>query len=123
MQGRTAMALKALPFVGDAIVNMANPDTVAPVAAGAAGVAAYNNPAGMITNSDVMMGERQMPQPQYPLETQAQIIEQILQQGAAAKGGAPQAATPTFATEEEAAAAGLPPGTKVVIGGVSGTWQ
>lgn len=125
VQGRTAMALKALPFVGDAIVNMANPDIVAPVAAGAAGVAAYNNPAGMITNSDVMMGERQMPQPSYPLETQAQIIEQILQQGAAAKGGpqgAPQA-TPTFATEAEAAAAGLPPGTKVVIGGVSGTWQ
>lgn len=30
---------------------------------------------------------------------------------------------PTFATEAEAEAAGLAPGTRVVIGGVTGTWQ
>lgn len=34
-----------------------------------------------------------------------------------------QAAVPTFATEAEAEAAGLKPGARVVIGGVSGTWQ
>lgn len=34
---------------------------------------------------------------------------------------APQ--VPTFKTEAEAEAAGLKPGTKVIIGGVSGTWQ
>ena len=32
-------------------------------------------------------------------------------------------APPTFATEAEAAAAGLQPNTKVIIGGVPGTWQ
>lgn len=31
--------------------------------------------------------------------------------------------TPTFKTEAEAEAAGIKPGTKVVIGGISGTWQ
>jgi hypothetical protein len=31
--------------------------------------------------------------------------------------------TPTFATEAEAEAAGIKPGTRVVIGGVPGTWQ
>lgn len=40
-------------------------------------------------------------------------------------GQAPAAggSTPTFATEAEAEAAGLAPGTKVVIGGRTGTWQ
>jgi predicted negative regulator of RcsB-dependent stress response len=38
--------------------------------------------------------------------------------------GAPAApSVPTFATEAEAAAAGLPSGTRVIIGGQSGTWQ
>jgi len=38
---------------------------------------------------------------------------------------APTPATPpqSFATEAEAAAAGLQPGTKVIVGGVPGTWQ
>ncbi len=38
-------------------------------------------------------------------------------------GKANGAAPPTFGTEAEAEAAGLAPGTKVVIGGVSGTWH
>jgi hypothetical protein len=42
----------------------------------------------------------------------------------ALNGGQPKAGgVPTFATEAEAEAARLAPGTRVVIGGVSGTWQ
>ena len=36
---------------------------------------------------------------------------------------APQRGIPTFATEAEAAAAGLKPGTKIKIGNKTGTWQ
>jgi hypothetical protein len=125
VQGRTAMALGAIPFVGDALVNLANPDVIAPIESGAAGAAAFNNSTGPIANADVMLGRKQMPQPQYPLENQAQIVEQILSQ---AQKAFPNTATqPTgpleFATEAEAEAAGIPPGTRVVIGGVPGTWQ
>lgn len=48
----------------------------------------------------------------------AQQKAQMLSPGAAAPG-----AVPEFATEAEAAAAGLAPGTRVKIGGVMGTWQ
>jgi hypothetical protein len=44
----------------------------------------------------------------------------------AALGRGPQvsgSSTPTFKTEAEAEAAGLKPGTRVIIGGVSGTWH
>jgi hypothetical protein len=51
----------------------------------------------------------------------------VTQQGAApAQAAAPAAAAgsvPTFATEKEAEAAGIKPGTKVIVGGVSGVWQ
>lgn len=42
-----------------------------------------------------------------------------------APGAAPPAAAnvPAFATEQEAAAAGIAPGTRVIIGGVSGVWE
>jgi hypothetical protein len=33
------------------------------------------------------------------------------------------AEVPTFSTEAEAEAAGLAPGTRIIINGVSGTWQ
>lgn len=36
---------------------------------------------------------------------------------------APAGGVPTFATEAEAEAAGIAPGTRVIIGGVPGTWQ
>lgn len=42
-------------------------------------------------------------------------------EGAAPGGG--RGGVPTFATEAEAEAAGIPTGTRVVIGGVPGTWQ
>lgn len=45
--------------------------------------------------------------------------------GSGVGGAAPAPATAprAFSTEAEAAAAGLPPGTKITIGGRSGTWQ
>ena len=54
-----------------------------------------------------------------------QVIDPyIAQQQKPAGGGAPAGGAPaTFKTEAEAAAAGIKPGTKVVIGGVSGTWH
>lgn len=49
--------------------------------------------------------------------------QQVDQVVAAARGGAGAGQPREFANEQEAAAAGLSPGTKVIINGVSGTWQ
>lgn len=48
-----------------------------------------------------------------------QVAARPAQPGAVAAGAQP----PSFATEAEAEAAGIAPGTRVVIGGVAGTWQ
>jgi hypothetical protein len=56
---------------------------------------------------DMRLTPGRAPQPSVPSTTPA------------SSGGAP----PSFATEAEAEAAGLRPGTRVVIGGVPGTWQ
>lgn len=55
-------------------------------------------------------------------ETYPEMREQQTAPGAAPNAAAP-AQVPTFATEAEAEAAGLAPGTRVIIGGQSGTWQ
>jgi hypothetical protein len=118
IQGATARVLQDLPF-GQTIVDANNADLLAPAFGGGAGIALMQNPTGPVANADFAAGRMQFPNATYPLETQAGMVEQLLKSSdEPAQGGAP-----TFATEAEAAAAGLQPGTRVVIGGVPGTWQ
>jgi hypothetical protein len=52
------------------------------------------------------------------------LAEERLRSGVRVRGdGGSPTEVPTFATEAEAEAAGLKPGTRVIIGGVPGTWQ
>ena len=123
VQGPLANAIEAVPFVGSRIVDIANSDLVAPREAGASGIAMFQNPTGMITGPDIASGRAQSPQAIYPLSTQAQIAQQTLE--AVRQGRPGQASGGTeFATEADAEAAAdagaLPPGTRVVIGGVLG---
>lgn len=119
IQGGTARLLQSVPLIGTPILEAMNADLIAPRTAGGAGIALMQNPSGPITTPDFQAGERQFPGPTYPLKDQANMVRDMLSQGQA-----PQAQAPlTFATEAEAEAAGIPPGTRVVIGGVPGTWQ
>jgi hypothetical protein len=54
-------------------------------------------------------------------QQEVESVRQYMVPGAAPRAQAAQ--VPQFATEQEAEAAGLKPGTRVVIGGVPGTWQ
>jgi hypothetical protein len=75
----------------------------------------------------------QLPSTDYETETNEQILSDIENRvrlrtetpiGNAPSAGPRGGNTPlTFATEAEAEAAGIKPGTRVVIGGVPGTWQ
>lgn len=47
----------------------------------------------------------------------------VKQNGLGAPAAAPASGVPTFNTEAEAEAAGLKPGTKIIVGGRSATWQ
>ena len=86
LQGAPARIVGALPF-GDTVVDAFNSDLIAPRTAGGSGIAAFQNPTGPITTPDFQAGEKQMPQAVYPLQTQAQIIEQGLAQADELLGG------------------------------------
>jgi hypothetical protein len=130
LQGGGARMLQALPIIGTPILEAFNADLIAPRTAGGAGTALIQNPTGMITTPDFVAGEKQFPGPTYPLKDQANMVRDMLKQGypqpaapAQAAAQAPAEGPVQFATEQEAEAAGIPPGTKVVIGGVPGTWH
>jgi hypothetical protein len=73
----------------------------------------YQEMAGMIAN------------PEIPVQRRKAAMQTIRQLNAKYGGGQPQApgGVPEFADEASAAAAGLRPGTRVKIGGVTGTWR
>lgn len=122
IQGGSARLLQAVPLIGTPILEAMNADLIAPRTAGGAGIALVQNPSGPITTPDFQAGERQFPGPTYPLKDQANMVRDML--ATPGQSAAPQASAPlTFATEAEAEAAGIQPGTKVIIGGVPGTWQ
>jgi hypothetical protein len=80
------------------------------------------------TRQDVI--DLQQAQRKNPKATLKDVIGQRRSLPPVSQPGAPAAAPaaggeqlPTFATEAEADAAGLTPGTRVIIGGVTGTWN
>lgn len=82
--------------------------------------------AALDTNQDEASAARNFALLQSRLDRLRQVaeIEAGLRDVPGTNVGAGAAAAPrSFNTEEEAAAAGLAPGTKVIIGGVSGTWE
>jgi hypothetical protein len=87
---------------------------------------AWNSEIGESVQNDNQLALQQLRKAQGMIqmarEAQQGRVESVYTnfgQEAPAQKGSP----PTFATEAEAAAAGLQPGTRVVIGGVPGTWQ
>jgi hypothetical protein len=84
LQGGLARTLAGSPLIGDfakTIIDAANADLMAPATTGGAGIALTQNPTGPITGPDVEVGRMQFPNAMYPIETQAQMIRSILEQG------------------------------------------
>jgi hypothetical protein len=77
IQGKTARWLQSIPL-GKTFVEAENADLLAPGKAGGAGVALMQNPSGPITQADFQAGEAQFPNATYPLETQADMVRQML---------------------------------------------
>lgn len=77
VQGGVARTLSELPF-GGSMVAGANADIVSYAQGAGAAWAAYENPTGMITNTDRETATAQMPNPLDPPEVQATKIKSFL---------------------------------------------
>lgn len=97
---------------------------------------AWNSEIGQDVQYDNDLAQQQLMKAQTMisdmLEAQSNRIESAYATYGAARPAAsrpsvpaptPNSTVPSFATEAEAQAAGIKPGTKVIIGGVPGTWQ
>lgn len=91
LQGAPARIVQSLPF-GKTIVEATNADLIAPAKGGGAGIALLQNPTGPVATADFQAGEAQFPSAIYPLQTQAEMIRQMLQNEQAPQG-APQPAS------------------------------
>lgn len=95
LQGARARMVQGIPFVGKGIVEATNADLIAPAKGGGAGIALFQNPTGPVTTPDFQAGEAQFPNATYPLETQAEMLRQMLSDPAGTKsaeqGGDPLA--------------------------------
>lgn len=87
LQGAPARIVQSLPF-GKTIVEATNADLIAPAKGGGAGIALLQNPTGPVATADFQAGEAQFPSAIYPLQTQAEMIRQMLQ----GEQGSPQPA-------------------------------
>lgn len=87
LQGAPARIAQSLPF-GKTIVEATNADLIAPAKGGGAGIALMQNPTGPVATADFQAGEAQFPSAIYPLQTQAEMIRQMLQ----GEQGSPQPA-------------------------------
>jgi hypothetical protein len=88
LQGARARVVEGVPFVGKGIVEATNADLIAPAKGGGAGIALFQNPTGPVTTPDFQAGEAQFPNARYPLDTQAEMLRQMLTDPAGAKPGA-----------------------------------
>jgi hypothetical protein len=74
VQGGIARMISGIPFVGDGIVKLANPDLQPYANQAASGQAMVNNPSGPITGADQNAAQTQMPSAEMPLEVQAEML-------------------------------------------------
>lgn len=82
LQGGLASSLANLPVVGDfmkGIVDAANADLIAPSVGGGSGIAQMQTVGNTMSDMDLAAGQRQFPNPMYPVEVQAQMIRSILE--------------------------------------------
>jgi hypothetical protein len=82
MQGAFARVLQSFPL-GKTIVEAKNADLIAPAKGGGAGIALLQNPSGPVATADFQAGEAQFPNATYPLETQAEMLRNLLKDGSA----------------------------------------
>jgi hypothetical protein len=89
---------------------------------------------GTLSDQEQQQYGLQLPDLTNPPEVNEQIVKDLearvqaridtpIGQQPASQSAAPSAAPMSFATEAEAEAAGIKPGTRVIIGGTPGTWQ
>lgn len=88
-QGSSARVLRALPG-GQVLLDAMNADLLAARTTGGAGTAMIQNPTGPIATPDFIVGEKQIPGSEYPLEVQAMMVENLLRQGASMSGQSQQ---------------------------------
>lgn len=93
MQGGVARTLSTLPL-GKTGVEAANADIVSYSQGAGSAWATYENPTGMITNTDRESATAQMPNPNDPLEVQADKIKNFLDLTGWGGAGATQGAKP-----------------------------
>lgn len=79
VEGGFARVLSAIPF-GQTAVDVANPDLASFAKGAASGLAAIQNPTGIITTPDVELSYAQSPNPTDPRDVQATKIENFLTQ-------------------------------------------
>lgn len=91
LQGATARVLSAFPL-GKTFVEAQNADLIAPAKGGGAGIALTQNPTGPVATADFQAGEAQFPNPTYPLDTQADMVRQMLINSDRMTGGGQQQA-------------------------------
>lgn len=77
VEGGFARVLSAIPF-GQTAVDVANPDLASFAKGAASGLAAIQNPIGIITTPDVELSYAQSPNPTDPRDVQATKIENFL---------------------------------------------
>ena len=61
------------------IVEAANADLIAPSVGGGSGIAQMQTVGNTMSDMDLAAGQRQFPNPMYPVEVQAQMIRSILE--------------------------------------------
>ena len=82
LQGGLASSLANTPIIGDfmkGIVEAANADLIAPSVGGGSGIAQMQTVGNTMSDMDLAAGQRQFPNPMYPVEVQAQMIRSILE--------------------------------------------
>lgn len=82
LQGGLASSLSNTPIIGDfmkGVVEAANADLIAPSVGGGSGIAQMQTVGNTMSDMDLISGQRQFPNPMYPVEVQAQMIRSILE--------------------------------------------
>ena len=82
LQGGLASSLANAPVIGDfmkGVVEAANADLIAPSVGGGSGIAQMQTVGNTMSDMDLAAGQRQFPNPMYPVEVQAQMIRSILE--------------------------------------------
>ncbi|TXH53727.1 MAG: hypothetical protein E6Q97_12525 [Desulfurellales bacterium] len=81
VQGGVARTIGAIPFIGGGLVDSANSELAPWASQMAAGQVSVNNPAGDVGEKAFDLAARQVPSPSMDLETQAQMIQKLLEEG------------------------------------------